>query len=95
MAPDYLPTQATSIPCERILSSGAETDTTRRNRLSPEMFDALQMLKYDYKLALQGTGEVGFRRGVRRERCGRVDGSPFGHEANPDPLNGVGQSGRR
>jgi len=38
MAPDYLHTQATSIPCERIFSSGAETDTTRRNRLSPEMF---------------------------------------------------------
>lgn len=43
---DYLPVQATSVPCERIFSSSAETDTKRRNRLSPLTMEALQMMKF-------------------------------------------------
>lgn len=43
---DYLPIQASSVPCERVFSSSAETDTVRRNRLTPVMFEALQMTKY-------------------------------------------------
>ena len=42
---DYLPIQASSVPCERIFSSSAETDTKRRNRISPLLMEALQMLK--------------------------------------------------
>lgn len=43
---DYLPIQASSVPCERVFSSSAETDTNRRNRISPVLMEALQMLKY-------------------------------------------------
>ena len=43
---DYLPIQASSVPCERAFSSSAETDTHRRNRISPVLMEALQMLKY-------------------------------------------------
>lgn len=43
---DYLPIQASSVPCERAFSSSAETDTNRRNRISPVLMEALQMLKY-------------------------------------------------
>lgn len=43
---DYIPIQASSVPCERAFSSSAETDTTRRNRISPVLMEALQMLKY-------------------------------------------------
>jgi hypothetical protein len=49
IAMDHLPIQATSVPCERIFSSSAETDTKRRNRISPLLMEALQMMKYHYK----------------------------------------------
>jgi hypothetical protein len=49
MAMDYLPIQASSVPCERIFSSSAETDTKKRNRISPLLMEALQMLKFYLK----------------------------------------------
>lgn len=44
IAMDYLAIQASSMPCERAFSSSAETNTVRRNRLSPVLMEALQML---------------------------------------------------
>jgi hypothetical protein len=49
MAMDYIPIQASSVPCERIFSSSAETTTKRRNRISPVLMEALQMLKFQLK----------------------------------------------
>jgi hypothetical protein len=49
MAMDYLPVQASAVPCERIYSSSAETDTKRRNRINPLLMEALQMLKFHLK----------------------------------------------
>lgn len=46
IAMDYLPVQATSVPCERIFSSAKDTDTAKRNRIGPILMEALQMLKY-------------------------------------------------
>ena len=46
---DYLPIQASSVPCERVFSSAGETDTKKRNRISPILMEALQMLKYSYR----------------------------------------------
>jgi hypothetical protein len=46
---DYLPVQATSVPCERIFSSAKETDTTRRNQIGPVLMEALQLLKFSLK----------------------------------------------
>ncbi|EPS92713.1 hypothetical protein FOMPIDRAFT_1080322, partial [Fomitopsis schrenkii] len=46
MAMDYLPVQATSVPCERLFSSAADTDTPKRNRISAELMEALQVLKF-------------------------------------------------
>ena len=43
---DYLPIQASSVPCERVFSSAGETDTKKRNRISPALMEALQMLKF-------------------------------------------------
>ena len=48
---DYLAAQASSVPAERVFSSSAETDTRRRNRISPELMEQLQMLKYMVKKA--------------------------------------------
>lgn len=45
MAMDYLPIQASSVPCERVFSSSAETDTKKRNRIISSTMEALQMLK--------------------------------------------------
>lgn len=49
MVLDYLAIQASSVPCERAFSSSSLTDTKRRNRLGPMMFEALQVLKHWYK----------------------------------------------
>jgi len=49
MAFDYLPIQASSVPCERVFSSSAETDTNKRNRIKPDLMEALQLLKHAYK----------------------------------------------
>jgi hAT family C-terminal dimerisation region len=49
MAMDYLPIQASAVPCERIFSSSAETDMKKRNRISPLLMEALQMLKFYLK----------------------------------------------
>lgn len=49
IAMDYLPVQATSVPCERVFSSAKETDTAKRNRISPVLMEALQMLKFMLK----------------------------------------------
>jgi hypothetical protein len=46
---DYLPIQASAVPCERVFSSSGETDTKRRNRIHPILMEALQMLKFSLK----------------------------------------------
>jgi hypothetical protein len=43
---DILPIQGSAVPCERVFSSGKETTTARRNRIGPELMEALQMLKF-------------------------------------------------
>lgn len=63
MAADYLPIQASSVPCERVFSSGKETVTPRRNRISGELMEQLQMLKYSIK---KGRG-LHFTQGMKKE----------------------------
>jgi len=45
LAMDVLPAQASSVSCERLFSSGKETNTARRNRIQPKLMEALQALK--------------------------------------------------
>jgi hypothetical protein len=49
MARDYLAIQGSATPSERAFSSGGITDTARRNRLLPSLFEALQVLKSAYR----------------------------------------------
>lgn len=49
---DYLPVQGSSVPCERVFSSSAETDTKKRNRIKPVLMEALQILKFYRKKSL-------------------------------------------
>ena len=49
IAVDYLAIQALSVPSECAFLSSAETDTVRRNRISPVLMEALQMLKFGFR----------------------------------------------
>lgn len=51
------------MPCERVFSSSAETDTDRRNKMAPEFMEALQMLKFSIK---KGHG-LNFTAGTSKE----------------------------
>jgi hypothetical protein len=46
LAVDVLAIQGSSVPCERVFSSGKETMSARRNRIKYDLMEALQMLKY-------------------------------------------------
>ena len=49
LAMDILPIQGSSVPCERVFSSAKETMTDRRNQISPELMEALQLLKFSLR----------------------------------------------
>jgi hypothetical protein len=71
IAMDYLPIQASSVPCERVFSSSAEMDTKRRNRISPDLMEALQMLKFNLKKE-----RINFMAGWNTSEKQMVDDSP-------------------
>jgi hAT family C-terminal dimerisation region len=49
LAMDVLPIQGSAVPCECVFSSSAVTDAARRNKISPELMEALQVLKFALK----------------------------------------------
>ncbi len=49
VAMDLLPVPASSVPCERIFSSAKETMAPRRNRITPDLMEALQLCKFSVK----------------------------------------------
>lgn len=49
IARDYLPIQGSATPSERAFSNASLTDSKQRNRLTPEIFEALQILKSAYR----------------------------------------------
>lgn len=49
IAMDYLPIQASAVPCERVFSSSSETYTKKCNCISPVLMEALQMVKFSVK----------------------------------------------
>jgi hypothetical protein len=46
---DYLPIQASAVPCEWVFSSSSKTDTQKQNCLSPMLMEALQIIKFILK----------------------------------------------
>jgi len=46
---DIIPIQASSVPWERVFSSGKETLSARRNALALSLMEALQLLKFATK----------------------------------------------
>ncbi|KAJ6603665.1 hypothetical protein B0H10DRAFT_1746723, partial [Mycena sp. CBHHK59/15] len=63
LAVDILPIQGSAVPCEHIFSSSADTDTIRRDRIAPDLKEALQMLKFSVK---KGCG-LNFTAGTSRD----------------------------
>jgi hypothetical protein len=49
MARDYLPIQGSLTPSEHAFSNASLTDSKHRNRLAPDTFEALQILKSAYR----------------------------------------------
>lgn len=78
---DYLPIQASSVPCERVFSSSAETDTKKRNRISPTLMEALQMLKYDFKKQ-----RLSFTTGMKLNQLDLLDDEPDEPSESVDGL---------
>jgi hypothetical protein len=61
---DILPIQASSVPCERVFSSGKETMAPRWRRISPDLMEALQVLKYSIR---KGSSSLNFTEGMSWE----------------------------
>jgi hypothetical protein len=49
LAMDIIPIQASSVPCERVFSSGKQTMSPRRGRISAQLMEALQILKFSIR----------------------------------------------
>ena len=43
---DIIPIQASSVPCEQVFSSGKQTMAPRRNRISAQLMESLQLMKF-------------------------------------------------
>jgi hypothetical protein len=68
MARDYLAIQGSATPSERAFSSGGTTGTAKRNRLSVDVFEALQLLKSAYR-----NGHVGANSEAQRHAINLSD----------------------
>jgi hAT family C-terminal dimerisation region len=49
IAIDYLPCQASSVPCERLFSAGDEIATKRHAQLGAARFEELQVMKFAWR----------------------------------------------
>ncbi|KIM65044.1 hypothetical protein SCLCIDRAFT_52525, partial [Scleroderma citrinum Foug A] len=59
VAMDILPAQASAVPCEWVFLSSKETCMLCQNRISPQLLEALQILKFALrKDRLNFTGDL-------------------------------------
>ena len=52
IAQEYLAIQGSAVPCEQAFSSSGLTGTDHSNHLSPQTFEALQLLKHAYNTSV-------------------------------------------
>lgn len=80
---DIIPIQASSVPCERVFSSGKETLSARRNAITPELMEAIQLLKFATK---QGRG-LSFTEGLNQnDEISRLEVEEMGQSAEDIPF---------
>ncbi|KAG6913813.1 hypothetical protein DXG01_004138, partial [Tephrocybe rancida] len=89
MALDYLPIQASSVPCKRAFSSSAETDTSCRNRISPILMETLQMLKFSIRHK-----EIDFTSHLMKQDCAMEMLHKISHKAIEDLLALLGRTSK-
>ena len=80
MARDYLAIQGSATPSERAFSSGGTTGTSKRNRLKPEAFEALQLLKSAYR-----NGHLAANKEAHKHYLSIVDHVESDDDASADP----------
>jgi hypothetical protein len=51
---DIIPIQGSAVPYKCVFSSAKETMTARRSRISPELMEALQVLKFSIRKGQSG-----------------------------------------
>lgn len=83
MARDYFAIQGSATPSERAFSSASLTDTKQRSRLTPQIFEALQILKSAYRnghISATVQAEMYFQRVMNAEEV--EEGDDEGISAN-------------
>jgi hypothetical protein len=83
---DLIPIQASSVPCERVFSSGKETMAPRRRRISAKLMESLQMMKY----SIRKGRPLNFTQGM----CWRDELTEFEFAAKTDPVGDAEAYGR-
>lgn len=73
LAMDVLAIQGSSVPCERVFSSGKETMSARRNRIKHDLMEGLQMLKFSIKHGKQLDFTAGLGRKAELDMLERLD----------------------
>ena len=90
---DIIPIQASSVPCERVFSSGKEMMAPWRRRISPKLMESLQMMKYsiwkgrplNFTQGMQWNNElIEFEFAAKMEPIG--DAEAYGHSLNDDEV---------
>jgi hypothetical protein len=85
---DILPIQSSSVPCERIFSSSKETITARRNKLEPNLVQALQVLKFARKHATKLSFTGGYATKEELAELEVIEGSQFADDEDVASLIG-------
>jgi hypothetical protein len=84
LAMDIIPIQASSVPCERVFSSAKETMASRRNRISHELMEDLQVLKF----AAQKGQLLNFTAGLGEdEELTEMERNADLHKQAPEDIN--------
>jgi hypothetical protein len=55
IALDFLPCQASSVPCERLFSASKQVATDRHARLGAQRFEELQLMKFAWRQGVVDT----------------------------------------
>ena len=73
LAMDVLAIQGSSVPCERVFSSGKETMSPHRNQIKHDLMEGLQMLKFTMNHGKQLDFTVGLGREAELHVLERLD----------------------
>ena len=80
---DILAIPGSAVPCERVFSSAKETTSPRRNRIHPDLMEALQMLKFSLRAGVT----LNFTAGTsRKEEIEVLESNAADNRRLPDDI---------